>query len=720
MSTTKNSNMKTIYPQKSLFFLIPLFCLSFIQVQAQPKATVWATIINPADVPFIDESGSLVSNDPYFSSALRDLDITEVSRAVPSSRKASLSMVYEFSTQSFNSIDFHSKLKGLPFLSGVRFAPDYKTLATPNDHQSENTDYAIHLINAEQAWDVSIGDPSISIAIADQNVDVNHIELAGQIVSYENVGSSSSTHGTAVAVIASGATDNDTLNSHIGYNSSLAIYNMTYDDILAASYAGHKVINLSWSSGCEFNQYEQDIIDEVYLNGSFIVAAAGNGSSCYGAHNLVYPSAYDHVFSVTSTGEFDNHERVDGDPTTTHQHNATVDLCAPGYSIYISPAQGWNIFASGTSYAAPFVSGTVALMLDANPCLANDDIELILKNAAFFIDDINPNYAGMLGAGRLDAGAALEMAINYNAVEVEAVVSNSCSGLSQVELNISGGSGPYEANWSTGDEGLSIENIESGIYSVVVTDGMGCTFDTSIVLSAMPAIEVEANIQHVVCNGFASGAIDITMEEGAHASIFEWDNGSSTEDISNLSAGNYRVHIIDGAGCDHYRSFDILQPRKLDAYIEVEDPLLHTSFADLNLTVIGGMGPYSYSWNTGDICEDLVAINDGFYEVYIKDFNGCLKTVNVTVEIATASLLDGLSNVAVEIYPNPTHDIATIKWEGQNPQMLSILNTKGQLLEHKDISMQNTYQTSRLNPGVYFISLSNGSTNGSSQKLVVR
>ena len=46
----------------------------------------------------------------------------------------------------------------------------------------------------------------------------------------------------------------------------------------------------------------QDIINEAYANGSFIIAAAGNGSTCGGADQLVYPASLDHVFSVTSIG----------------------------------------------------------------------------------------------------------------------------------------------------------------------------------------------------------------------------------------------------------------------------------------------------------------------------------------------------------------------------------------------------------------------------------
>ena len=55
---------------------------------------------------------------------------------------------------------------------------------------------------------------------------------------------------------------------------------MSYNEVLAASYAGLDIINLSWTSGCIYNQYAQDVVDEAYNNGSFILAAAGNGTTC--------------------------------------------------------------------------------------------------------------------------------------------------------------------------------------------------------------------------------------------------------------------------------------------------------------------------------------------------------------------------------------------------------------------------------------------------------
>lgn len=388
--------MKTLKITSRKRILAFIMFFSFLSSFAQQESKVWLTIYNESDVPSVNQFGDLVSENSSLNNAISSLNITNVVKALPSSRNPELQKVYEV-TCNCDEVDLYTTLVNeVNAVSKVEYAPIYKPLATPNDHNLIANHYALDLIGATDAWNYTIGDPSITIAISDQNYEVTHPELVGQYIYYDNSNNGPAGHGTAVAIIAAGKTDNMFFKSSIGYNSSLGLYRMNYNEVLDASYAGAKVINLSWMSGCEFNIYQQMAIDEVYNNGSFIVSAAGNGSSCGGPDSLVYPSAYNHVFSVTSIGELDNHERTLGDPNSTHQHNASVDLCAPGYEVWISPSENWEIPSSGTSFAAPFVSGTVALMLSVNPCLSIDDISHILKVTSVNVDALNPDYVGLI------------------------------------------------------------------------------------------------------------------------------------------------------------------------------------------------------------------------------------------------------------------------------------------------------------------------------------
>ena len=714
--------MKTLNLLKTLSFTIFFLSIFNANTQDQIEANVWATISNPDHVPFVNAKGQLSSKDLVLNQAIAELGITSVKRVFPSARKASLLNVFELSSELIDRVEFYAKLVNtVPVLSNVEYAPQYETLATPDDYIDSGYHYALGLINAQSAWDFTTGSPDITIVISDQSADDGHSELQNELIYSAPGNTASSTHGTAVSIIAAGGTNNDILQSHIGYNSTLAVYNMNYNSVLEASYEGYKVINMSWASGCQFNSYVQDVINTVYENGSFLVAAAGNGSTCGGAENLVYPASYDHVFSVTSIGPSDNHEKIIGNSASTHQHNVAVDISAPGYDVYVSPAPGWNIISSGTSYATPLVSGTVALMLAVNPCLSNEDIEYILKTSAVFIDDLNPDYAGLLGDGRLDAGAAVEMAANFNALAVNADIIDACDNFygGQIDLEIIGGNAPYQAIWSNGAEGLHLI-LPAGQFSVSISDALGCNLDTTFVIEESTPILIEETIQHVDCHGQNTGAIDITILQGTPSFSYEWLHGAETEDIENLEAGTYRLALTDGNGCISYSSYDVLQSNEIQANVEIEDPMMDATAIDINLTVEGGTAPYTYTWNTGDVSEDLYSVSEGFYEVTVMDINGCSKEGNATVYSNDLVRTNELSSDVVKVYPNPTSEPATVTWTNNEFNTLTILNAGGQTIEHMDIAMQNSFQTKRLKPGIYFINLSNQNQYTATQKLVVQ
>jgi len=260
----------------------------------------------------------------------------------------------------------------------------------------------------------------------------------------------------------------------------------------------------------------QFVLDEVYANGTFIVAAAGNGTTCGDPSALAYPASYNHVFSVTSIGEHDNHEENIGDPHTTHQHNSRVDLAAPGYKVNISDSPVNYSTASGTSYAAPFVTGTVALMLSVNPCIDNDEIEQILKASSVNIDALNPAYAGSIGVGRLNANAAVSMAIaTQGNMDVVAIVNNACTeGNGSVTISPSNGQEPYLVNTSNGQAEFYFGDLTSGTYTYQITDAHGCVINTTATVNnGSPVIE-NVTLTDVTCNGGSNGSINLTVNAG--------------------------------------------------------------------------------------------------------------------------------------------------------------------------------------------------------------
>ena len=698
-----------------------LFSMASLLSFSQQDSKVWLTIENSNNVPTENASGVLVSTDANFNAAISSLNITNIQKALPSSRTASLTKVYEVSCDCDVADLYTTLTNNVSVVSKVEYAPVYQTLETPDDYTlSVSNPWALELIGAKDAWNVTTGDANVVIAISDQNYFENHEELVGKFVHYDHTNTASQGHGTAVATLAAGATNNTLGKSAIGYNSSLALYRMNYNEVLDASYAGAKVVNLSWTSGCSFNQYLQDVMDEVYNNGTFIIASAGNGSTCGGAENLVYPAAYDKVFAVTSIGENDNHERTIGNPNSTHQHNASVDLSAPGYDVPITAAPGWYLTGSGTSYASPIVAGTVGLMIAANPCLTNIEIEYILKNTSTFIDDLNPAYAGLIGQGRLNAAAAVEMAKNFNKMFLNATSFSACTANSgQIDIDIVGGNAPFTTVWSNGATDLNLTDLAGGDYTVTITDAIGCSKDTTITIADVTPTVFVADVQHVACNGSANGAIDITIIEGTPGYTFEWETGHTTEDLTGLTAGTYRLKITDGNGCSVWGSFNVMEAQALTATLDVVQPTASTD-GDIDLTVEGGTAPYSYTWNTGDVSEDLFGVPAGYYQVTVIDANGCDVMVDQTIQNISTASVNNLESVNINVFPNPTSDYATVTWDNNEVTKLTVVNANGQVVENADVDLQNNYTTQNLNAGMYFINLTDNNNNTNTKKLIVR
>lgn len=378
---------------------------AFLNLAAFAQANIWAKSQNIAEVVHSVE----------FTHFTHEMNV-KITKPLSNSRNQDLQNVYQIEADC-DVVDLYAAMHKVPGLSGIVYGPTYETLEQPNDYTatfSEN--WALDLIGADVAWSVTTGDVNVSVAVADQNFYANHEELAGKIDYYDANNTLNKNHGTAVATIAAGNTNNEIGLASIGYNSSLSLYRMNYNQVLQASYDGARVINLSWASSCNYNQYVQAALNEVYNNGTFIVASAGNGSTCNGPESLVYPAAYDNVFAVTSVGAQDNIERTIGNPNTRHQTNASVDIAAPGFDVPLTAAPGWYLTSSGTSFAAPYVTGTVALMLAVTPDITNTEIDSLLKSTATNIDQLNPNYVGRFGAGRLNAGAAVLAAARLNQV----------------------------------------------------------------------------------------------------------------------------------------------------------------------------------------------------------------------------------------------------------------------------------------------------------------
>lgn len=325
---------------------------------------------------------------------------------------------------------------------GVASAEPYynmELLLVPTDPGARSggqQDY-LEVISAYEAWDISTGDPEVFIAVIDAGFDINHEDLADNLYTNQadpingldddddgypdsfngydladldsDVSFGPDPHGLEVAGISSATTDNGIGLAGLGFDcryyplkifrDSDNAFRRGYEAIVLAADLGADVINLSWGGQIPFSQAIQDIIDYAVLDQDVVVVAAAGNT---GTEARFFPASFDHVLSVGATNDDDT--RAD-----FSSFGRYIDIMAPGRDIYSTVAGGGYGNVGGTSFAAPMVAATAALLRSAEPELSAIEVMERIRTSA---DDIysvgaNSNYQYQLGKGRLNMEAAL-------------------------------------------------------------------------------------------------------------------------------------------------------------------------------------------------------------------------------------------------------------------------------------------------------------------------
>ena len=702
--------------------------------------SVWVKIPSASSLGIHQTAGTLSTNSVELNALISGYSISAMYPAFPSSRNAELQQVYQLdcSCDETDLLYAVSNLKGI--MVSPELGPHYETLNTPNDfYLNFQNDYALNLIQAQNAWGLTQGSSSIQIAITDSNFDFDHEELVGKLVYADTTLTNSNVaHGTAVAITAAGETNNSTGKSSIGFNSMLQLRGMSYNELLNATYSGAKIVNASWVSGCSFSTYGQQVVNEVFNNGTLIVASAGNGTTCNNASNLVYPASFENVLSVTSIGPNDNHERFIGNTASTHQHNAMVDLSAPGYDVAISTASGVYVSGTGSSYAAAYVSGAAALVLSVKPCLAVADLVQILKSSTDVINTINPQYAGLIGTGRLNVEAAIQLALTYSTLAVESTVVLECGTTTQtIAVNPLSGDAPYSIIWADGNTNLNYQTLTAGNYIFTVTDANGCNTTENVTVEPFTPITYDAVVTQVSCNGAQNGGINLTVMGGLGEYTYGWSNGSITNEITGLSAGIYDVMITDSIGCSQSVSIELVEPTILSVSV-TQTNVIAGNLGMIDLTVNGATANYTYSWSNDAISEDLFNLNVGYYEVTVLDANNCSAVIGATIsssitavghtESVDATITDNVATInedqlldfEMNVYPNPATDAAIVSWTGIEVNKMYIQNMNGQIVyEQGATTNQMKVNVSDLSAGVYLVVLETSANQHITKRLMV-
>lgn len=633
------------------------------------------------------------------------------------SRGAELDNIYHLSFNlSTQAAQLFAALEGLDYVEYVERIPYCYPLYVPNDYDS-TTMYHLRLLGAPVAWDVTKGSQDVKIAIVDNAVLVDHPDLAGNVwintAEIPNNGIdddgngfvddirgwdsadddndpnppvnaplfASFNHGTAVAGSAAASTDNNLGIAGIGFNCKLIgikikSSNNIVDDLFSGADAlegmdyavsvNADVVNTSFVFGGTSNVF-QALINQGTANGTVFVAGAGNSNT-----NVAFsPATLDNVISVAATNASD---RKAGFST----YHSTVDICAPGSRIrttsYSNPLTPDYTLIDGTSFSSPIVAGVVGLIKSVNPCLSPADIETIIKTTSKNIDNLNPTLIGALGAGRIDAAAAL-LAAQVNAAPVAKFDVDSadvCEGIVRCFYAPSLPNCADSISWSVnGETSQSLEPVfqfdSAGVYTInlFVRNSMGSNQSSQSVTIGDPLIISAGgneNDQLFACFGQDKQLPATSNKPNA---TFRWAPPVALSNPNDLNpilspraSTTYTLTATDASGCVVRKELDIVLAVAPTVNAGQDESITYLDSVQLNPTAQGN--GLSYLWSPGVGLSDSTIANPfakpavtTSYTLTITDVNGCVDDDKLTVNVSGVGIENTLGDGASLLLPSP-------------------------------------------------------------------
>ncbi|MGL1885055.1 MAG: OmpA family protein [Reichenbachiella sp.] len=345
-----------------------------------------------------------------------------------------------------------------------------------------------------------------------------------------------------------------------------------------------------------------------------------------------------------------------------------TQLAAGKYSLQITDANGCATSYSKLLTSPPKLKSAVASVVD-NICNGDRQGELNIDvsggikpyryrwNTGTTSQDIVDVKSGAYSLEIIDSNGCKD---SVNAVIKEPelltatvdIVHILCHGdkSGTINLSVAGGKAPYSYKWSNGATTQDIASLKTGQYSVVITDANGCTNIQDITIEQptrfIAILESENNIK---CYGQNTGAINIKAVGGIQPYEFIWNTGETTKDIGNIPAGAYNLKAVDANGCTQLVSTKINQPSEVKYSVDnvTNVDCYGEEQGAIDISIIGGVGPYKYSWSNGATTQDLINVLAGQYAVQIEEGNGCINTidVNITQPTLLALRLDTVGHI---------------------------------------------------------------------------
>ena len=384
--------------------------------------------------------------------------------------------------------------------------------------------------------------------------------------------------------------------------------------------------NYSWTGPNNFNSTDQNISN--LETGTYEIDVVDeNGCTILSTINLTEPDPLNISLSALEYASGDNiscFEAADG------SIDLTVSGGVPNYSLEWTGPNGFTSIDQNISGLEP---GTYEVVVtDLNGCTIDASITLIEP------DDLSVELIPEVYSG------------GYN--------TTGCSEDGSIEANINGGSPNYTLNWSTGETSAVINDLGEGTYYINVVDINGCIVTDTVILTAPPTFDYEINAPtyaggwNISCHGFNDGSINLDVTGGVGPFSFNWNNGATSQNLTDITSENYSVVITDASGCIDTATIVLNEPNPLNIetfvttnYNGSDISCFGADDGGVQTTVTGGTPNYEYVWTDiqGAVLGNSNSLNNlspGVYTVVVTDENGCTINQDISVTEPNEVLVD--------------------------------------------------------------------------------
>ena len=364
-----------------------------------------------------------------------------------------------------------------------------------------------------------------------------------------------------------------------------------------------------------------------------------SGNTIATTEDLINVSAGTYTVTVTD---------ANGCATNPASISYTIDPPMP-LSVNIQQSNTIFCFGKTVTLTANPIGGTQNYLTNGYVWKKNNQIiplttkQITNQGAGFYQVQITDSV------GNIATSTTFEL-IQPTAITASHTVTNiNCFGdnTGKIELAVSGGlsSATYTFEWYKNGNlypqiTQNIQDLTAGTYKVYVSNTKNCTaviIDNIIVIQPVAALSATISGNNPTGFGLSNGSVNLTLPTGGTAPYsFLWNNNATSQDLSNVPAGNYSVTITDAKGCTISRNKILNEPNALTANVILLAKIscYGNNNGSLKAIPAAGIAPYTYTWKrngiaiTGGNLQALSNCITGNYSVLVVDANGNQTTAN--------------------------------------------------------------------------------------------